>query len=75
MDAYLIVGAAVLAVAVSLVVGFELARMQQRPRLPTVEEPPAVRRHVFKGHARAQPTVEPGPRPLRPPGDRRDAAG
>ena len=74
MDAYLIVGAVVLAAAVSLVVGFELASMQQQPRVPTVEEPRATRRHVHKGHARSMPTDEPGPRALRPPSDRQDAA-
>ncbi len=75
MDVYLIVGAAVLAASVSLVVGFELARVMQRPRVATVEEPSAPRRHVHKGHARALPTVEPGPRAIRARGGRRDAAG
>jgi hypothetical protein len=75
VDAYLIVGAVVLAASVSLVIGFELARMQQRPRVPTVEEPRAARRHVHKGHARSQPTAEPRPRPLRPRDSHRDAAG
>ena len=75
MDAYLIVGAVVLAAAVALVIGFELARMQQRPHIPTVEEPRAARRHVYKGHARSLPTAEPGPRPLRPRDSHRDAAG
>jgi hypothetical protein len=75
VDAYLIVGAVVLAAAVSLVIGFELARMQQRPPVPTVEEPRAARRQVHKGHARSQPTAEPGPRPLRQRDSHRDAAG
>jgi hypothetical protein len=75
VDAYLIVGAAVLTAAVSLVVGFELAQVPQRPRVPTVEDPRRVRQHVFKGHARAIPTATPAPRALRPQGDRRNAAG